>query len=123
MLSLIKKTGIFALSGLSYQLFNSKVLQCSSNLSERNNVERHAIVILSPLKNSGVLGMVSFSQKNYSEPTKVVAQIYKGKPNSDHSILVHQYGDVISNGENLGSIFDGKVGFRGILKYFLLINN
>ena len=122
MLSLIKNTSKLAFTGVSLSFMNSKISKCSSSESPENDVSRNFITIINPVKDSSVYGVVSFSQKNYSSKTKIVAQILQANPNSKHSLLIHEYGDNLGQGKNLGSVFDGKTGFKGIIiiLYFIL---
>ena len=55
---------------------------------------RHAISILYPHGDSGVTGIVSFSQENITSSTKIVANVKGLKPNSNHGFHIHEYGDL-----------------------------
>ncbi len=55
---------------------------------------RHAISILYPHGDSGVTGIVSFSQENITSPTKIIANVKGLKPNSNHGFHIHEFGDL-----------------------------
>ncbi|CAD8069792.1 unnamed protein product [Paramecium sonneborni] len=68
-----------------------------NSLTENFNASRHALCILFPDFNSGVNGVVSFSQEHINSKTKIAAVVRGLKPNSLHGIHIHEYGD-LSNG-------------------------
>ena len=67
---------------------------------------RSALCILYPDNNSGVNGLVSFHQENYSAETKIVANVRGLNPNSLHGIHVHEFGDLTQGCTSAGAHFN-----------------
>ena len=74
---------------LAYYKISSKFHYQNEDLS----TTRNAICILYP-DNSDVRGIVSFSQKNITTPTKIVANVRNLNPNSLHGFHIHEFGDL-----------------------------
>ena len=96
---------------------NSLTANCSTKTKENETAsKRHAIAVLQKVEGSSVFGLVSFSQENFSSEMLVVGNIFKANPNTEHSLQVHQFGDLIGNGKNIGTVFDGNIPYEGIFE-------
>ena len=115
--SLLKTTVKVVGSVLALSHYTPKVSTCVSKDDPSNNSARNAIAILQPSNNSNFKGIISFSQDNYSAPTKVIVNVIESNPNTDYFAYIHQYGDIIGSASNLGAVFEGKPGFQGIFIY------
>ena len=92
------KRTVLALSAVGYLSVNNRSLaQVNFNDGDKSATTKNAICILYPDNNSGVTGVVSFQQEDFSAATKIVASVKGLSPNSLHAIHVHQYGD-LTNG-------------------------
>ena len=74
--------------------------------SNKETVKRNAICVLQQVEKSKSHGLVSFSQDNYSSSTKMIANIFGTRPNTDHSLILHTNGDLTGNGNCIGDAFN-----------------
>ena len=91
--------GSSLLMGLSHKTANSAT-------NEKLSTGRHAICIMYPHDNSGVKGIVSFSQENITAECKIVANLTGLKPNSLHGFHVHEFGDLSEGCTTAGPHFN-----------------
>ena len=73
---------------------------------DKSALTRNAICILYPDGNSGVTGVVSFSQETTSTPTKIVASVKGLSPNSLHGFHIHEFGDLTNGCVTAGPHFN-----------------
>ena len=52
--------------------------------------------------------MVSFTQKDFSSPTRIIANIKNLNPNSLHGLHIHKYGDLTEGCKTAGPHFNPK---------------
>lgn len=73
---------------------------------EKLDVARYALCILFPDNNSGVNGLVSFSQEHINSRTKIAAVVRGLKPNTLHGIHIHEFGDLTNGCTTAGPHFN-----------------
>ena len=96
-------------SATVYAFYSKAIKQCSADglLPDKlSSQERNAICILYPDNNSGVNGVVSLTQANYSAETKIVASVRGLNPNSLHGFHVHEFGDLTQGCTSAGAHFN-----------------
>ena len=94
---------------LAYALYENTKKDCNAaevTDSNKGSQARNAICILYPDNNSGVNGVVSFHQENFSSETKIVANVRNLNANSLHGMHIHQYGDLTEGCKTAGSHFN-----------------
>ena len=92
--------GLFSVGIAAFGLKNSKCTD--SNV----DVTRNAICILHPDGDSNTHGVVSFSQPDFSSPTKIVANVRGLNPNAFHGFHIHQFGDLTEGCKTAGPHFN-----------------
>ena len=98
-----------AAPAIAYSFYSQTRKQFSADglLPEKlSSQARSAICILYPDNNSGVNGVVSFHQDNYSAETKLVASVRGLNPNSKHGFHVHEFGDLTQGCTSAGEHFN-----------------